>query len=54
MPIRAVPGIRLLAAVSAFRTDTLAQLPAAYRLMFTAMALIPALRMMAQYQRYEF
>lgn len=52
--IRAVPGIRLLAAVSAFQTDTVAQLPAVYRLMFTAMALIPALRMMAQYQRYEF
>jgi hypothetical protein len=51
---RAVPGIRLLAAVSAFQTDTIARLPAVYRLMSTAMALIPALRTMAQYQRYEF
>ena len=52
--IRAVPGVRLLAAVSAFQTDTIARLPAVYRLMSTVMALIPALRMMAQYQRYEF
>src|ERR1700757_569114 len=52
--LRAVPGVRLLAAVPAFQTDTVAQLPAGYRLMFRAMALIPALRTMAQYQRYEF
>jgi O-methyltransferase involved in polyketide biosynthesis len=52
--IRAVPGVRLLAAVPAFHTDAIAQLPTGYRLMFTAMALIPALRTMAQYQRYEF
>jgi hypothetical protein len=38
----------------AFQTDTVAQLPTGYRLMFRAMALIPALRTMAQYQRYEF
>jgi hypothetical protein len=38
----------------AFQTDTVAQLPTGYRPMFTAMALIPALRTMAQYQRYEF
>jgi O-methyltransferase involved in polyketide biosynthesis len=52
--IGAVPGIRLLAAVSAFQTDTVARLPAVYRLVFTVMALIPALRRMAQYLRYEF
>jgi O-methyltransferase involved in polyketide biosynthesis len=52
--IRAVPGVRLLAAVPAFQTDTVAHLPTGYRLMFTAMAMIPALRTMAQYQRYEF
>jgi hypothetical protein len=52
--IRAVPGTRLLAAGSAFQTDTITRLPAVYRLMSTAMALIPALRMMAQYRRYEF
>jgi hypothetical protein len=44
----------LLAAVPAFQTDAVAQLPTGYRLMFKAMALIPALRTMAQYQRYEF
>jgi len=52
--IRMVPGIRLLAAVSAFQTDAIARLPAVYRLMSIAMAGIPALRTMAQYQRYEF
>jgi hypothetical protein len=52
--IGAVPGIRLLAAVSAFQTDTIARLPAVSRLISTAMALIPALRMVAQYQRYGF
>ena len=52
--IRAVPGTRLLAAVSAFQTDTIARLPAVYRSITAAMALIPALRTMAQYQRYEF
>jgi O-methyltransferase involved in polyketide biosynthesis len=52
--LRAVPDIRLLASMPAFQTDTVAQLPAGYRLMFRAMALVPALRTMAQYQRYEF
>jgi O-methyltransferase involved in polyketide biosynthesis len=52
--IRAVPGVRVLAAVPAFQTDAVAQLPAGYRMMFKAMALIPALRTMAQYLRYEF
>jgi O-methyltransferase involved in polyketide biosynthesis len=52
--VRAVPGVRLLAAVPAFQTDTVAQLPTGYRLMFRAMALIPALRTITQYQRYEF
>jgi O-methyltransferase involved in polyketide biosynthesis len=52
--IRAVPGVRLLAAVPAFQTDAVAKLATGYRLMFAAMALIPALRTMAQYLRYEF
>ena len=51
---RAVPGLRLLASVPAFQTDAVARLPTGYRLMFAAMALIPALRNMAQYLRYEF
>jgi O-methyltransferase involved in polyketide biosynthesis len=52
--VRAVPGTRLLAAASPFQTDAIARLPAVYRLMCIVMARTPALRKMAQYQRYQF
>jgi O-methyltransferase involved in polyketide biosynthesis len=50
----AVPGVRLLAWVSALESDTFKQLPGYYRLMANAMSRLKALRYMAQYHRYAF
>jgi O-methyltransferase involved in polyketide biosynthesis len=50
----AVPGVRLLAWVSALESDTFKQLPGYYRLMVNAMSRLKALRYMAQYHRYAF
>jgi len=52
--IGAVPGVRLLAAISVFDTLNFNQLPGVYRLMGKVMSLVPALRMMSQYHRYAF
>ena len=52
--VDAVPGVRLLAALSAFEADTFAQVSRPYRLMGRAMTLVPALRRMAMYHRYAF
>jgi methyltransferase (TIGR00027 family) len=52
--IAAVPGVRLLMAVSAFESDTFKLVPRVYRVMGKVMSLVPALRMMSQYQRYAF
>jgi O-methyltransferase involved in polyketide biosynthesis len=52
--VDAVPGVRLLAWVSALESDTFRKLPGYYRLMVKAMSLVPALRYMAQYHRYAF
>jgi O-methyltransferase involved in polyketide biosynthesis len=50
----AVPGVRLLAWVSAIESDTFKQLPRYYRLMVNVMSRVKALRYMAQYHRYAF
>jgi len=52
--VGAVPGVRLLAWVSTFDSDTFKRVPAAYRLMATVMSWVPALRYMSQYHRYAF
>jgi O-methyltransferase involved in polyketide biosynthesis len=53
--LRAVPGVRLLAATSAGDADTFQQLPAAYRWFGSVKALIPAaVRGISQYHRYAF
>ena len=52
--IGAVPGVRLLAATSVFRTETFNQAPGPYRLAGQLMSLVPALRLMSQYHRYAF
>lgn len=53
--LRAVPGLRLLAAISIFDTDEFKQLPsAAYRALGTVMRALPTLRKVAQLHRYAF
>jgi hypothetical protein len=52
--VGAVPGVRLLAAVSVSDTDTFKRLPGAYRLMGAVMSLLPVLRLMSAYHRYAF
>jgi O-methyltransferase involved in polyketide biosynthesis len=52
--VEAVPGVRLLAWVSAIESDTFKELPAYYRVMAKVMSLVPRLRYMAQYHRYAF
>jgi O-methyltransferase involved in polyketide biosynthesis len=52
--VDAVPGVRLLAAESAFDADTFAKVPFVSRMVGRAMSLVPTLRMMAQYHRYAF
>jgi O-methyltransferase involved in polyketide biosynthesis len=52
--IEAVPGVRLLAWVSPFDSDTFKRVPRAYRVMAKVMSLVPAMRYMAQYHRYAF
>lgn len=50
----AVPGTRLLAAVSVFRADTFRLVPLGYRVLGAALARVPALRGMQTFQRYAF
>jgi len=52
--IEAVPGVRLLAWVSAFDSDTFKRVPGMYRVMAKVMSLAPTLRYMSQYHRYAF
>jgi O-methyltransferase involved in polyketide biosynthesis len=52
--LRAVPGTRLVAWVSAFDSDTFKGVWVAYRVMANLMSLVPALRYMSQYHRYAF
>lgn len=52
--LRDVPGVRLLAATSAFDDLVFSRLPRSYRVMGRLMSLVPALRMTAQYHRYAF
>jgi O-methyltransferase involved in polyketide biosynthesis len=52
--IEAVPGVRLLAWVSAIDGDAFARVPWYYRAMLSAMRRVPVLRYMAQYHRYAF
>lgn len=49
-----IDGLRLLAAVSVFESDTFARLSLGMRLLGRVMAAVPALRGMAQYHRYGF
>ncbi|MGH3561586.1 MAG: class I SAM-dependent methyltransferase [Mycobacterium sp.] len=52
--IRAVPGVRLLAAVSFADLDTFQRVPRLYRLIAATMSVTPATRNMAQFHRYAF
>jgi methyltransferase (TIGR00027 family) len=52
--VKAVPGVRLLAWVSAIESDDFARVPWYYRATLNLMRLAPALRYMAQYHRYAF
>ncbi len=52
--VDAVPGVRLLAWVSALESDTFKKLAWYYRVMTKVMSVAPALRYMAQYHRYAF
>lgn len=52
--LRAVPGTRLLMWVSALDDQSFDVLPWHYRMILAAMKPVPALRYMAQYQRYAF
>jgi O-methyltransferase involved in polyketide biosynthesis len=52
--IEAVPGLRLLACVSPFDSDTFKEVPRVYRAMANVMSVVPALRYMARYHRYAF
>lgn len=53
--LRAVPGLRLLSAISVFETDEFKQLPSrAYRALGSIMRTMPTLRNVAQLHRYAF
>jgi O-methyltransferase involved in polyketide biosynthesis len=52
--VEAVPGVRLLAWVSAVEVDGFAKVPWYYRATLSAMRRVPVLRYMAQYHRYAF
>ncbi|MCX2929074.1 class I SAM-dependent methyltransferase [Mycobacterium sp. CVI_P3] len=52
--LAAVPGARLLAWLSPFEADSFRDVPRNYRVMARVMALVPALKTMAQYHRYAF
>ncbi len=52
--IDAVPGVRLLAWVSAIDSDAFNHVPWYYRATVKGMSLVPVLRYMAQYHRYAF
>jgi O-methyltransferase involved in polyketide biosynthesis len=52
--IEAVPGVRLLAWVSAIDSDAFDHVPWYYRATVKGMPLVPVLRYMAQYHRYAF
>jgi O-methyltransferase involved in polyketide biosynthesis len=52
--LRAVPGLRLVEAVSVFDAHTYQQVSPVYRLMAKVFSLVPACKNMAQYHRYAF
>jgi O-methyltransferase involved in polyketide biosynthesis len=52
--VRAVPGLRLLSAMSAFDAEGFRRVPRRYRVMAWVMSLLPALKNMAQFHRYAF
>jgi hypothetical protein len=53
--LRAVPGARLLAAISVFDTDEFRRLPrGVYRVLGKMMLAVPTLRTMSQLHRYAF
>ena len=52
--VKAVPGVRLLAWVSALESADFALVPWYYRATLNLMRLAPVLRYMAQYHRYAF
>jgi O-methyltransferase involved in polyketide biosynthesis len=52
--IDAVPGVRLLAWVSAIDSDAFNQVPLYYRAAVKGMSRVPVLRYLAQYHRYAF
>lgn len=52
--VKVLPGLRLLAWVSPFDSDTFTGVPGIYRVMGKVMSLVPAMRYMAQYHRYAF
>jgi len=52
--VKALPGVRLLAWVSPFDSDTFNRVPGVYRVMGKVMSLVPTMRYMAQYHRYAF
>lgn len=53
--LRAVPGVRLLAAISVFDTDEFRHLPSGvYRVLGKMMLAVPALRTISQLHRYAF
>jgi O-methyltransferase involved in polyketide biosynthesis len=52
--VKASPGVRLLACVSPFDSDTFKRVPGVYQVMGKVMSLVPAMRYMAQYHRYAF
>lgn len=52
--VRAVPGVRLLCAVSVFDTDTFRQVRPAYQIVGRVMSFVPALGKMQQFHRYAF
>ncbi|SBS75437.1 Tetracenomycin polyketide synthesis O-methyltransferase TcmP [uncultured Mycobacterium sp.] len=52
--VTAVPGVRLLAWVSPFESESFRGVSREYRIMARVMSWVPALKTMAQYHRYAF
>ena len=52
--VAAVPGVRLLAWVSPFESESFRDVSREYRIMARVMSWVPALKTMAQYHRYTF
>jgi O-methyltransferase involved in polyketide biosynthesis len=52
--VHAVPGVRLLSAMSVFDAETLTRAPHRYRLAGRLISPLPPLKMMLQFHRYAF